>query len=69
MENNKIDSFGFIQKEEIRPSPSKSADKKGNARLEKWRVMLTNLDNFIFTNRKKCEILKNKNLKKKIIMI
>lgn len=57
MENNKIDSFGFIQKEEIKLSPSKSADKKGNARLEKWRVMLMNLDNYILNNRKKCEII------------
>jgi hypothetical protein len=38
MENSKVDSFGFIYKEEVKSSNSKSTDKKGNARLEKWRV-------------------------------
>jgi hypothetical protein len=54
MENSKVDSFGFIHKEEVKSSNSKSTDKKGNARLEKWRVMLINLDNFIAKNKKQC---------------
>ena len=63
MQNN-VDLYGFVKKTPIIEISQKSAEKKLNARIEKWRNMLSDYDNFYITNPKKRKKKTKKKTKK-----